>query len=67
LVVASCFVLDSLAQTPAQYAQQKLIEVRLQVVRSLPNYTTLIKMFDVLIEAVQAELDPAGEKFQTSL
>jgi hypothetical protein len=48
-------------QTPAQYAEQTLLRARPPLGTQLPAYTTLLKKFDQLIEAVRAANNPSCE------
>lgn len=67
--IASCFIenkAQTSSQTAASYALSTLIATRSQISNVLPNYLTLQRKFDVLIEAIKAEIDPTGinEKFR---
>jgi hypothetical protein len=62
-VMFTCLAAGTSAQTAAQYALATLIATRSQISSSLPNYVTLQKRLDVLIQATQAALDPTCMKF----
>lgn len=57
------FVHQNYSQTQVQFALAELIRTRSQVAITFPTYLTLLRRFDVAIEALSAQLDPTGMDF----